>query len=89
MKKLFLAVAIFLFGIINSSAQEWIGVDKSIPVKIQESLVLSSEEEIIVDVKVGGFFQNEVKYIIGNKGKSALFRANIVLKNILYLWRTC
>ena len=67
MKKLFLAVAIFLFGIINSSAQEWIGVDKSIPVKIQESLVLSSEEEIIVDVKVGGFFQNEVKTPYGNQ----------------------
>ena len=43
------------------SAQEWVGVNKSAPVKIQETLVSSSEEEIVIDVKVGGFFQSDVK----------------------------
>ena len=60
MKKLTLILAIFLFNIVGTCAQEWVGVDNNIPVKIQESLVSSSTEEIIVDVKVGGFFTEKV-----------------------------
>ena len=51
----------FLIASTLGYAQEWVGVDKSTPVKIQETLVSSSEEEIIVDVKVGGFFQTSVE----------------------------
>lgn len=42
-------------------AQEWVGVNKSMPTRIQETLVSSSEEEIVVDVKVSGFYQEAVK----------------------------
>lgn len=59
MKRLTLIVA-FLFGIVGVHAQEWIGLDKAAPVRIQESLVASSEEEVIVNVKVGGFFKEKV-----------------------------
>ena len=51
----------FLIASTLGYAQEWVGVDKSTPVKIQETLVSSSEDEIIVDVKVGGFFQTSVE----------------------------
>ena len=51
----------FLIASTLGYAQEWVGVDKSTPVKIQETLVSSSEEEIIVDVKVGGFYQTSVE----------------------------
>ena len=61
MKKLFLFVTMFLIASTLGYAQEWVGVDKSTPVKIQETLVSSSEDEIIVDVKVGGFFQTSVE----------------------------
>ena len=58
MKRLLCLVTMFLYVTFNMSAQEWVGVDKSAPSRIQESLVSSTEEEIVVDVKVGGFFQN-------------------------------
>ena len=61
MKKLFLFVAMFLMASTFVYAQEWVGVDKSSPVKIQETLVSSSEDEIIVDVKVGGFIYTSVE----------------------------
>ena len=61
MKKLFLFVAMFLMASTFVYAQEWVGVNKNTPVRIQETLVSSSEEEIIVDVKVGGFYQEAVK----------------------------
>ena len=60
MKKLALILVIFLFGVISVHAQEWIGVAENEPIEIQERLVSSSEEEIIVDVKVGGFFMEKV-----------------------------
>lgn len=60
MKKLVLILVIFLFGVISVHAQEWIGVAENEPIEIQERLVSSSEEEIIVDVKVGGFFMEKV-----------------------------
>ena len=61
MKKLFLFVAMFLMASTFGYAQEWVGVNRSTPVEIQETLVSSSEEEIVVDVKVGGFFQKSVE----------------------------
>ena len=61
MKKLFFVVSMMLLASGLLSAQEWVSVTKNAPVRIQESLVSSSEEEIVVDVKVGGFFQNAVK----------------------------
>ena len=61
MKKLFLFVAMFLLASTFGYAQEWVGVKKSTPVRIQETLVSSSEEEIVVDVKVAGFYQEAVK----------------------------
>ena len=61
MKKLFLFVAMFLLASTFGYAQEWVGVNKNAPVRIQETLVSSSEEEIVVDVKVAGFYQETVK----------------------------
>ena len=61
MKKLFLFVAMFLMASTFVYAQEWVGVNKNTPVRIQETLVSSSEEEIIVDVKVGGFIYTSVE----------------------------
>ncbi len=60
MRKLFFLTVILLANM-SMFAQEWVGIEKSIPVRIQESLVSSSEEEIVVDIKVAGFFQNAVK----------------------------
>ena len=67
MKKLFILVTMFFFAATVVTAQEWVGVGKNTPVKIQESLVSSSENEIVVDVKVGGFFQEMVKTPKGNQ----------------------
>ena len=59
-------------------AQEWVGVNKNTPVKIQETLVSSSEEEIVVDVKVGGFYQEAVKtpngsqFVISGEGMASM-----------------
>ena len=61
MKKLFLLVTMMLFTSGLIFAQEWVGVSKNAPVRIQENLVSSSEDEIVIDVKVGGFFQSAVK----------------------------
>ena len=61
MKKLFLFVSMFLLASTFGYAQEWVGVNKSTPVRIQETLVSSSEEEIVIDVKVAGFYQEAVK----------------------------
>ena len=61
MKKLFFVVSMMLLASGLLSAQEWVGVSKNAPVRIQENLVSSSEDEIVVDVKVGGFFQSAVK----------------------------
>ena len=61
MRKLFFAVAMLLSTTMLVSAQEWVGVERNASTRIQESLVSSSEEEIVIDVKVGGFFQSAVK----------------------------
>ena len=61
MKKLFFLVTMMLFASGLVYAQEWVGVNENTPVRIQENLVSSSEDEIVIDVKVGGFFQTSVK----------------------------
>ena len=81
MKKLFFVVSVMLLASGLLSAQEWVSVTKNAPVRIQESLVSSSEEEIVVDVKVGGFFQSAVKtdrgeqMIIGGEGMASMLVA--------------
>ncbi|MBQ8222366.1 MAG: hypothetical protein IJZ87_03315, partial [Bacteroidales bacterium] len=57
MRKLLLSLSIFLLVSTLGYAQEWVGVNKSTPIRIQESLVSSSEEEIVIDVRVGGFYK--------------------------------
>ena len=61
MKKVYLLLALFLLASVTGFSQKWYGVGKNTPVRIQETLVSSSEDEIILDVKVGGFFAETVK----------------------------
>ena len=67
MRKLFFAVAMLLSTTMLLSAQEWVSVERNASTRIQETLVSSSEEEIVIDVKVGGFFQSAVKTQRGNQ----------------------
>lgn len=60
MKKLSLLIAMFLMSSVMGFSQEWFGVNKNTPVKIQETLVASTEKEIIIDVKVEGFYAEKV-----------------------------
>ena len=66
MKKILLILVIFLFNV-GVYAQKWIGINNDTPKKIQECLVSASEEEIIVDVKVDGFFKEKVMTSRGNQ----------------------
>lgn len=78
MKRLFLFLAMFLLASTFGFAQEWVGVDKNTPVKIQESLVSSSENEIVIDVKVCGFYKdsrqtpNGEQFVINAPGMAAM-----------------
>ena len=67
MRKLFFAVAMLLSTTMLLSAQEWVSVERNASTRIHETLVSSSEEEIVIDVKVGGFFQSAVKTQRGNQ----------------------
>ena len=69
MRKLFFAVVVLLSSTMLLSAQEWVSVERNASMRIQESLVSSSEDEIVIDVKVGGFFQSVVKT---QKGKEVV-----------------
>ena len=60
MRKTFLTIVVFLFAM-AVNAQEWVGVSKNSPTKIQEKLLSSSEESIIIDVNVSGFYKETVK----------------------------
>ena len=53
MTKLIFAVAMLLSTTMLLSAQEWVSVERNASTRIQETLVSSSEEEIVIDVKVG------------------------------------
>ena len=60
MKKTFLAI-ISLVLTLSVNAQEWVGISKSSPTKIKETLISSSEKKVVVDVKVEGFYKQTVK----------------------------
>ncbi len=60
MKKIFLTMVAFLL-ILSINAQEWVGIERNAPTKIQERLISSSEKSIVVDVKVNGFYKETVK----------------------------
>lgn len=60
MKRLALILSVLLCNVIGVNAQEWVGINGAAPVKIQERLVSSSEDEIVVAVKVGGYMQEKV-----------------------------
>ena len=60
MKKTFFAIISFLLAL-TVNAQEWVGVSKSAPTKIQETLVSSSDDKVVVDVKISGFYKESVR----------------------------
>ena len=66
MKRLTLLFFVLSLAVVTN-AQEWVGVDKSAPAKVQKNLVLSSEEEIIVDVKINGYYQETISTPNGNQ----------------------
>ena len=60
MKKTFFVIISFLLAL-TVNAQEWVGVSKSSPTKIQETLVSSSDDKVVVDVKISGFYKESVR----------------------------
>ena len=56
MKKTFLTIVSFVLAL-TVNAQEWVGISKNAPTKIQETLVSSSDKKIVVDVKIEGFYK--------------------------------
>ncbi len=59
MKRFFLLISLFLVAS-YSYAQGWVGVNSDSPTTIKKSLISSTENEIVVDVKVDGYFTREV-----------------------------
>ena len=66
MKKSIFVIVLFLLAM-TSSAQEWVGVNKNKKERIQETLISSSEKEIVIDVNIGGFVKQSVKTPHGNQ----------------------
>ena len=66
MKKTFFTIISILFAL-AVNAQEWVGIGKSSSKKIQETLISSSEKKVVVDVKIGGFYKENVKTPQGDK----------------------
>ena len=60
MKKAFFAI-ISLCITLSVNAQEWVGISKSSSTKIQETLISSSENKVVVDVKIDGFYKQAVR----------------------------
>ena len=60
MKKTFLTIVSFVLAL-TVNAQEWVGISKNAPTKIQETLVSSSDKKIVVDVKIEGFYKQSVE----------------------------
>ena len=81
MKRLALVLVVFLLSFISVSAQEWVGIDNVLPTKTQKYLVSSSEEEIVVDLKVSGFMQEKVmtpngeQYVISSDDMAPMLEA--------------
>ena len=61
MKKTSLLTALFLMFAFMGFAQEWHGITSDSPVKMKQTLVTSSENEIVVDVEIGGFYTKTVR----------------------------
>ena len=60
MRRQTLLLVTFLFAVLSVNTQEWVSIDKNTTKKIQPQLISSSEEEIIVDLKINGFYQEAV-----------------------------
>lgn len=60
MKKIFLAIISFCIAL-SVNAQEWVGISKNASTKIQETLISSSENKVVVDVKIDGFYKQAVR----------------------------
>ena len=61
MKKTTLLTALFLLFSFMGFAQEWHGITSDSPTKMKKTLVSSTENEIVVNVNLDGFYTNEVK----------------------------
>ena len=55
-----MTIVAFLMAV-TINAQEWVGVNRNTPKRIQETLVSSSEHSVVVDVEVSGFYKEMVK----------------------------
>lgn len=82
MRRLTLVLLVFLFNVVSVTAQEWVAAEKGAATRIQERLISSSEDEIIIDVKVGGFFKESVttpqgvQYIISGEDMASMLVAS-------------
>ncbi len=61
MKKSSLLTTLFLLFSFVGFAQEWHGITSDSPVKMKKTLVSSTENEIVVDVQIDGFYTQNVK----------------------------
>ena len=59
-KSLLITVLLFALSLIGFS-QEWHGISSDSPVGMKKTLVSSTENEIVVDVQIGGFYFNSVE----------------------------
>lgn len=59
-KSLLITVLLFALSLIGFS-QEWQGISSDSPVGMKKTLVSSTENEIVVDVQIGGFYFNSVE----------------------------
>ena len=60
MKKLFLSLMMLLCVSMFGYSQKWNGLRSGSPTEVKKSLVSSSENEIVVDVKVDGYYSTKV-----------------------------
>ena len=60
MKKTTLFTALFLVFSFMGFAQEWHGITSDSPTRMKKTLVSSTEDEIVVDVNIDGFYTNTV-----------------------------
>ena len=61
MKKTSLLTALFLMFSFMGFAQEWHGITSDSPTKMKQTLVSSTENEIVIDVNIDGFYTQSVK----------------------------
>ena len=61
MRKSSLLTALFLMFSFMGFAQEWHGITSDSPTKMKQTLVSSTENEIVVDVQIDGFYTKTVR----------------------------